>query len=89
MEDFKQFDSDNKNEVETITAQIETVSKKTETENYQLRQYNLWVDNLLKYKDINELNREVLVNLVDRIYISEQGDNKEIEIVFRFKNPLE
>jgi DNA invertase Pin-like site-specific DNA recombinase len=89
MEDFKHFDADNKNEVEAITAQIETASQKSETENYQLRQYNLWVDNLLKYKDINELNREVLVNLVDRIYISEQGDNKEIEIVFRFKNPLE
>jgi hypothetical protein len=88
MEDFKQFDEDNKNEVEAITAQIETVSQKTETESYQLRQYNLWVDNLLKHKDIDELNREVLVNLVDRIYISEQGGNKEIEIVFRFKNPL-
>lgn len=89
IEDFKQFDEDNKSEMAYITGQISEIEEKKQNENLRLRQYNLWLDNLLIYKDIGELNREILVNLVDKIFISEKGDVKEIEIKFRFKNPLE
>ena len=51
--------------------------------------YNIWLRNILQYKDISEITREILANLIDSIYISEKDDVKEIEINFKFKNPLD
>ncbi len=88
-EDFKSFDTENKAELTRLGEQIKTLEGKLADEEARLREYNQWIDNLLRYKDIKEINREILINLVNKIYISEQGENKSVEIVFKFKNPLE
>lgn len=46
---------------------------------------NQFVENFKKYKNIDRLTREVIVTLIDMIYIYE--DNK-IKIVFKYQNPF-
>ncbi|MGN1317412.1 MAG: recombinase family protein [Lachnospirales bacterium] len=89
INDFKEFDASNKEEVKKIKENIALLEEKLKDENRQIEEYNSWLLRLLEYKDVEEITREILVNLVDKIYISEKGGEKEIEIVFKFKNPLE
>lgn len=90
-DDFKQFDSENTKEIKELNQVISELEEKSHNEEKQIQEYYDWVNNLLKYKDINEINREIIVNLIDSIYISEdkECENREIEINFKFKNPLD
>ena len=42
-----------------------------------------WLVQFRKYANIKELDRKVIANLIEKIYISE---NEEIEVVFRQKD---
>lgn len=61
---------------------------KNKLQNKQIRdtvyvdEYQKWLDYFLKYREIKELSREMLVNLIERIDIYE---DKRINISFRFK----
>lgn len=88
ISDFKIFDKENSNETESIKHKIKVLENKLNNEEMELKKYNQWIDNILKYKDIDSLDRDILVNMIEKIYVSEIDGEKEIEIVFRFKNPL-
>ena len=45
----------------------------------------LWMEQFIKYKDDTELTREMVIALVDRIYVSE---DKRIRIEFNFQNEI-
>ena len=87
VEDFKSFDAANKAEVERLKGQSASVKEHLGNERQQEEKFNEWLNKLLEYRDIDSVTREVLVNLVDSIYISENKDNgsKEIEIIFKFQ----
>lgn len=82
-EDFKEFNIENKKEIETLKKQISNIEEQIKKNQYN--DYNVWLENILKHKEITEINRELLVNLVDRIYVSEIGSEKSVEVVVRFK----
>lgn len=90
-EDFKVFDTENQAEKEKLINRLKALDEKLNSEKQQADELNKWLNNLLVYKDIDKINREVLVNLVDKIYISENRStgSKEIEIIFKFKSPME
>lgn len=46
---------------------------------------NPFIDNFIKYKNIDKLTREVIVALIDMIYIYE---NNKIKIVFKYQYPF-
>lgn len=46
-----------------------------------MNKQNPFITNFTKYKDIEELDRDILVSLIDVIYISE---NSDINIVFKY-----
>lgn len=50
-------------------------------------EYEKWLENFLKYREIKELTRDVIVNLIDRIEVYEGDESKHIDINFRFKKP--
>lgn len=87
--DFKEFDTENKKEIETIKKQILNANKLLENKKNQCNNYNIWLENIIKHKKITEINRELLVNLVDKIYVSEKNNKKSVEIQFRFKNMID
>lgn len=45
-----------------------------------------WMDSFLKYNEITELSRDIVVTLIDKIYIYE---DKRIDIQFNFKDEFE
>ena len=63
-------------------------SMKQEVEKITLRdkENREWIRRFAEYRNIEELNRLVLVTLVDRIFIYE---NKRVEIIFRYQNEYE
>lgn len=49
-----------------------------------LTQNHAWMDLFLSYGKITELSREIIVILIDKVYIHEDG--KKVEIIFNFKD---
>ncbi|MFR5450616.1 MAG: DUF4368 domain-containing protein [Roseburia hominis] len=47
-------------------------------------EYQRWLETFLQHREIKELSREVLVNLIERIDVYE---NNSVNITFRFKKP--
>ena len=84
--DFKEFDTENKKEIETLKKQISNIEEQIKNKENQHSDYNVWLKNILNHKKITEINRELLVNLVDRIYVSERGSERSVEVGVRFKN---
>ena len=60
----------------------------TETEKYkeQVLGDNIWIENLKKKKNITKLTREIVIELIDCIYVHEGGD---ITIKFKFTDEYE
>ena len=84
-EDFKEFNIENKKEIETIKKQISNTEEQIKNKKNQYNDYTVWLENILKHKEITEINRELLVNLIDRIYVSEVSSEKMVEVGVRFK----
>ena len=86
-EDFKNFDISNKKAVEKLKSQSLSVNENLKNEKQREDSFNIWLNRLLEYKDIDNVTREVLINLVEKIYISQDElGNREIEIIFKFKS---
>lgn len=49
-------------------------------------EYRTWVDKFSEYIDIEELTREIVIELIEKIEVKEDGS---IKIYYRFKNPYE
>ena len=45
---------------------------------------NIWVDTLLKYKNQREITKEMLNDLIDKIYIFNEG--RKIRIKFKYED---
>lgn len=87
-EDYRAFNEENKAELARLNEQLEILKERLADEDKQREEHNRWIENLLQYKDISQINIEILANLIDKIYISEKYGEKSVEIVFKFKNPL-
>lgn len=44
------------------------------------------MDSFLKYREITELSRDIVITLIDKIYIYE---DKRIDVQFNFRNEFE
>ena len=84
-EDFKEFDTENKKEIETIKKQISNTEEQIKNKKNQYNDYTVWLENIIILKEFTEINRDLLVNLVDRIYVSDMGSDKSVEVGFRVK----
>ena len=87
-DDFKCFDEENKKETAKLSERIAQLEEKQNDEHRQLADYNSWLEGILKYRDMTEITRDILTSLVERVYISETTAEKEVEIVFKFKDPF-
>lgn len=78
----KRFDEQKNNAIQKMQGIKE---KLQETENGQDGS-NRFLENFIKYRNIDRLTREVIVALIDMIYVYE---NNNIKIVFRYRNPFQ
>ena len=49
------------------------------------RSSNLWIQEFKKYRNVPELNRQMVTTLVDRIMVYEEG---RMEVVFRYADEM-
>ena len=85
-EDYKQYVADYDNELKDIDAEILELEKRREDDKELESEYQEWVDKFSEYVNIDRLTREIVIELIDRIDVSEDGS---ICIHYRFKNPYE
>ena len=82
-EDFFEYKSTYENDIEIIETKIEEIEKEIAEQNIIENKSIKWILEYEKYKNCNELTREMLVNLIDMIYIHE---NKNIDIKFKYND---
>ncbi len=87
-DDFKSFDSENNKEAAKLSEQISRLEEVQNDKQRQFDEYNARLDALLRLRQISEITRDILTSLVERVYISEVNGEKEVEIVFKFKDPF-
>lgn len=83
-EDFLIFKEEYASRKKRIENRKNELHNKKNADNIYLSEYQRWLDNFLKYREINALSREMLVNLIERIDVYE---NNKLNITFRFKKP--
>lgn len=88
-EDFLIFKEEYLKQKDSIKSRINLLQNRRNDDTLYMSKYKAWLDNFLKYREIKELTREVVVSLIDRIdvYENPEEDTRHIEINFRFKKP--
>ena len=85
-EDYKEYTANYDKELEEIEAEISGLEKRREDDKELESEYQEWVDKFSEYVDIDKLTRGIVIELIERIDVSEDGS---ICIHYRFKNPYE
>lgn len=82
----KEYTANYDKELEEIEAEISGLEKRREDDKELESEYQEWVDKFSEYVDIDKLTRGIVIELIERIDVSEDGS---ICIHYRFKNPYE
>lgn len=88
-ERFEKMSAAYENEQKDIEERRKALKKKIETEDYKTKNTNQFLETIRKYENVTELNRSMLVELIDSIYVYQaEGKGKErtqkVEINYRF-----
>ena len=71
------------NDIERLKQNIEVLQ--TEKQKIKNRLQSEWIERFRKQKGITELSRDIMLELIDCIYVKENGD---ITIKFKFEDEL-
>ena len=77
------------NEQRELEERRKALKEKIEAEDYKTKNTNQFLETIRKYENVTELNRSMLVELIDSIYVYQaEGTGKErtqkVEINYRF-----
>lgn len=84
--DYEMFYADYTAQYDTAGQQIDSIRAEIDTVLVGKDENALWLDNFKKHRNITELNRSIVVELIDRILIY---DSNAIEITFRYQSEFE
>ncbi len=84
-EEYLEYKKKYEQDMESIKEIIKNLDKQKEKQEEIIDDNSIWIKNFKKYKNISELDRDVIKELIDCIYVKENGD---ITIQFKFKNEL-
>lgn len=85
QQDYNIFKVTAEKKQEEIMQQINSLKHKLEEVNQERNRHQEWVDNFCRLKDLDALNRHIVVNLIRRIELYE---DKSLKITFKFQNPF-
>lgn len=80
-EEYLQFKGQFERQKETLEEELAGLKNDADNAENKKAEVNQWIEVLQKHKNITELNRRVLEELVDRIYIDQ---DKNITILFKY-----
>lgn len=80
--EYFQFKEDYSKEEELLSGQLNFL---VSNQNEEDKELSKWVDTLIKYKHIEELDRRIIAEILDKIIVSHMDDGRtKIEIIFKF-----
>ncbi len=79
--DYKEYKEIYTNNILEIEENIKSLNKEIDNFINKESSKSTWLEKFIKYKDFNELNREILVNLIDEILVYE---DKKINIKYKY-----
>lgn len=82
-EQYQRIRTETENKLNSLRNTIQSLAKEREQIQSGIRSSNEYFETFLKYENIQELDRLVLVELIEKIYIDE---DKSIRICFNFHN---
>lgn len=85
-QDFLFYKTEYEKEKEQLQFKITALKNQINDDNIINREYKEWIEGFIKYKELGELTREIVINLISKVIIHE---NKGVEIQFKFKNPFQ
>lgn len=80
-EEYIQYKQKYENDIVRLKKNIEMLEN--EKQKYQNLSYNEWIERFKEQKGIKELSRDIMMELIDCIYVEESGD---IKIKFKFED---
>ena len=83
-EDYSFYTAQYEEEISKLNLQKEEIIKKMENDNELQEQYDEWAEAFRNYIDVDELTRDMVIELIQRIEVRENG---ELDIYYRFRNP--
>lgn len=84
-EDYRRMREKYTKQIEAAQRGIQELEQQHKALEQESTPARLWMEQFLKYRNLTALSREVVVSLVDRVYIYE---NKQIHIDFNFRNEV-
>ena len=86
---FEKMSVTYENEQRELEERRKALKEKIEAEDYKTKNTNQFLETIRKYENVTELNRSMLVELIDSIYVDQaEGTGKErtqkVEINYRF-----
>ncbi len=84
-DEYLEYKKKYENDIERLRQNIEVLQ--TEKQKYEIKNKSQseWIERFRKQKGITELSRDILIELIDCIYVKENGD---ITIKFKFEDEL-
>jgi DNA invertase Pin-like site-specific DNA recombinase len=80
-EEYAEYKSQYENDEKTILKSMETLFSEKKKFAAQINENNIWIQSFKKHKNITSLNREILIELLDKVLVHEGGD---LTFVFKF-----
>lgn len=85
-EEYFEYKNSYEKNIQSIKQNIKYLEQETEKYKDQILGDNIWIENLKSKKNITKLTREIVIELIDCIYVHEGGD---ITIRFKFTDEYE
>ncbi len=82
-EEYLEYKQKYENDIEKLKNNIERLQNEKQKYEIQNTKNNEWIDTFKEQKRITELSRDIMMELIDCIYVKENGD---ITIKFKFKD---
>ena len=84
-EEYFEYKQKYEKNIDRIKEIIENLDKQKEKQEEIINGNSLWIENFKKHKNITELDRDIIKEIIDYIEVHE---NKKITIHFKFMNEL-
>lgn len=83
-DEFLELKNQYNKEKQELLKQIQEIDNIIFDKKSSQKEHNQWIKRFKNYMDVDELTREMVLELVERIEI---GNNKDVHIYFKFANP--
>ncbi len=85
-EEYQEYKNSYENEILNIENNIQYLEEEKQKYKEQVAGENSWIENLKKRRNLTKLTREIVIELIDCVYIHENGD---VTIKFKFADECE